>query len=174
LSYRVYTLNTRFWTPYVSNSQNRALLYFLIQDLRFRLVRQVLSCVPALSFIGKWTHTDPLIFLMWDLVPRRIPCWSVKPSIWSHFLHFIDLIFCSVVDGAWTTWGPYGSCSVTCGGGTQVRSRSCTNPAPSILGEDCAGPSNSSRECNTQNCPSKKLSSQCIFSDFHLICYLKA
>jgi hypothetical protein len=74
----------------------------------------------------------------------------------NHFLYLIDLIFCSVVDGAWTDWGSYGSCSVTCGGGTQIRRRSCTNPAPSILGEDCAGPSNSSRECNTQICPSKK------------------
>jgi hypothetical protein len=69
--------------------------------------------------------------------------------------------FCSVVDGAWTDWGSYGFCSVTCGGGTQVRSRSCTNPAPNIFGEDCAGPFNSSRECNTQNCPSKKLLFRC-------------
>jgi hypothetical protein len=44
LPYRVCTLNTRFCTPYMSNLQNRA----LIQDLRFRLVRQALSCVPAL------------------------------------------------------------------------------------------------------------------------------
>jgi hypothetical protein len=44
--------------PYKSNLQIRALLYFLIQDLRFRLVRQALSCVPALRHAQNKKYFD--------------------------------------------------------------------------------------------------------------------
>nr|XP_022339841.1 semaphorin-5B-like isoform X4 [Crassostrea virginica] len=57
------------------------------------------------------------------------------------------------IDGQWTSWGSYGSCTVTCGGGLQSRSRSCTNPAPLYGGASCAGSSSSSQACNTHNCP---------------------
>ncbi len=53
---------------------------------------------------------------------------------------------CCPVDGGWSDWSV---CSVQCGGGTQ--SRTCTNPAPSCGGADCAG--DSTMECNTQACP---------------------
>jgi hypothetical protein len=49
LPYREYTLNTQALQGKLTN---RALLYFLIQDLHvsFRRVRQALSCVPALKY----------------------------------------------------------------------------------------------------------------------------
>ncbi|XP_056015238.1 SCO-spondin-like [Ostrea edulis] len=56
-------------------------------------------------------------------------------------------------DGNWTPWSSYGDCSVTCGGGEQERSRSCTNPAPKDGGDKCRGPSFSSQSCNTNGCP---------------------
>jgi hypothetical protein len=61
----------------------------------------------------------------------------------------------STVDGKWTSWGSYGSCTVTCGGGTQRRSRTCSNPAPKYLGKDCPGSTVSSRSCSTHHCPSE-------------------
>nr|XP_022344318.1 SCO-spondin-like isoform X5 [Crassostrea virginica] len=57
------------------------------------------------------------------------------------------------IDGAWTSWGSYGACTVTCGGGTQTRSRSCSNPTPQYGGAACVGSTTSSQDCNTQNCP---------------------
>ncbi|XP_067654977.1 uncharacterized protein [Haliotis asinina] len=62
------------------------------------------------------------------------------------------------VDGAWTEWEEAaGTCSLTCGGGSQtvVRMRSCTNPAPSSGGSDCVGEPREviTRACNTQLCP---------------------
>nr|XP_022339845.1 semaphorin-5B-like [Crassostrea virginica] len=57
------------------------------------------------------------------------------------------------IDGQWTSWGSYGSCTVTCGGGSQSRSRSCTNPAPQYGGASCVGFTSSSQACNTHNCP---------------------
>ena len=43
---------------------------------------------------------------------------------------------------------------MTCGGGTQTRTRTCTNPPPSNGGKDCSGlgPAEMTEECNTQEC----------------------
>ncbi|MDP3900083.1 MAG: MopE-related protein, partial [bacterium] len=57
------------------------------------------------------------------------------------------------VDGDWTIWSTWSACSVACGGGTQDRTRACTNPAPSNGGADCAGAAAESQACNTQVCP---------------------
>eukprot|EP00808_Paulinella_micropora_P006534 g17887.t1 len=50
------------------------------------------------------------------------------------------------VDGGWTA---FGSCSSSCGEGTQ--SRTCTNPAPSGGGANCVGAT--SQTCNLGACP---------------------
>uniref|UniRef100_A0A8W8KZK8 SUEL-type lectin domain-containing protein n=1 Tax=Magallana gigas TaxID=29159 RepID=A0A8W8KZK8_MAGGI len=57
------------------------------------------------------------------------------------------------IDGVWATWGSWGTCTVTCGGGSHTRSRTCTNPAPQYGGAACPGSSGSSQACNTQHCP---------------------
>ena len=60
-----------------------------------------------------------------------------------------------VVNGGYSDWMPYGDCSQTCGGGVQIRERTCTDPPPSNGGEDCSGlgPNSTTRECNSQECP---------------------
>lgn len=60
-----------------------------------------------------------------------------------------------IVNGNWALWGSWTSCSVTCGSGTQSRTRTCTDPAPANGGSTCSGNSTASQACNTQNCPSK-------------------
>ncbi|KAI8492290.1 hypothetical protein Bbelb_301870 [Branchiostoma belcheri] len=58
------------------------------------------------------------------------------------------------VDGGWSNWGPWPSCSVTCGLGTGTRTRTCTNPAPTNGGADCVGPAQEAQQCNTGvSCP---------------------
>ncbi|XP_060579783.1 SCO-spondin-like, partial [Ruditapes philippinarum] len=57
------------------------------------------------------------------------------------------------VHGGWALWSTWGYCSVTCGGGTQTRSRTCTNPAPQNGGAQCSGSGSGIQQCNTQNCP---------------------
>ncbi|XP_055957003.1 coadhesin-like [Patella vulgata] len=56
------------------------------------------------------------------------------------------------VDGIWGAWSSYGSCTVTCGGGTQTRSRSCDNPAPANGGATCSGSSTENQPCSTALC----------------------
>ncbi|XP_052235907.1 SCO-spondin-like isoform X2 [Dreissena polymorpha] len=46
---------------------------------------------------------------------------------------------CSTRNGGWSSWGSWQSCSVTCGGGLKLRSRTCTSPSPSAYGKACEG-----------------------------------
>ena len=63
----------------------------------------------------------------------------------------------SAVDGNWTDWGDWNLCSVTCAGGTQSRSRTCTNPPPRNGGRECGGKSEDVQSCNEDPCPSKDI-----------------
>ena len=46
-------------------------------------------------------------------------------------------------------------CSVTCSTGTQVRSRTCTNPTPAHGGVDCVGDGSEQQSCDEVQCPGK-------------------
>jgi len=83
------------------------------------------SCI-ATTCVGS-TCTDPLC---------GQACSGTKPS----------------VNGGWSAWSAWSACSVYCGGGTQTRTRTCTNPVPSCGGADCVGASLDSQACNTQAC----------------------
>ena len=56
------------------------------------------------------------------------------------------------VNGKWSPWASYSSCTKRCGTGQMTRRRSCTNPAPSIGGLDCIGSSTETVNCNTFSC----------------------
>ncbi|XP_023932539.1 coadhesin-like [Lingula anatina] len=61
---------------------------------------------------------------------------------------------CSVsVNGYWGEWSGYGDCSATCGGGIQLRTRSCDRPSPTGQGRPCPGQSTEIRTCNEHGCP---------------------
>ncbi|KAK2858572.1 hypothetical protein Q5P01_003192 [Channa striata] len=56
------------------------------------------------------------------------------------------------VDGGWTLWSVWSDCSVTCGQGTQVRTRACINPPPRNNGSYCSGPERDWQDCYTPPC----------------------
>jgi hypothetical protein len=56
------------------------------------------------------------------------------------------------INGGWSKWSDWSDCSVECGGGTRIRTRTCTNPKPSCRGTNCVGGSSETQSCNTQSC----------------------
>ena len=60
----------------------------------------------------------------------------------------------SLVDCAWETWSTWGTCSVSCGGGTQERNRNKTQEAL-FGGTDCVGNDTETQNCSTNGCPGK-------------------
>ena len=61
------------------------------------------------------------------------------------------------VDGGYSVWSDWSECSVACGGGTQSRYRTCTNPAPAHGGADCSGPASETRTCRQNDCPGQSI-----------------
>ncbi|KAJ9576472.1 hypothetical protein L9F63_006685, partial [Diploptera punctata] len=57
------------------------------------------------------------------------------------------------VDGAWSEWTDWTSCSVSCGRGTRRRYRKCNNPVPAYGGKPCLGSDGQQEYCNQMTCP---------------------
>ena len=62
------------------------------------------------------------------------------------------VMFLSSVAGQWGGWMPWSSCSKTCGGGTQTKSRLCNSPPPADGGNYCQGAASESRSCSNNRC----------------------
>jgi hypothetical protein len=51
------------------------------------------------------------------------------------------------VNGGYSDWLPWTSCSGYCGSGLQTHTRSCSNPEPAYGGAGCSGPSEETQDC---------------------------
>ncbi|XP_020629634.1 SCO-spondin-like [Orbicella faveolata] len=60
---------------------------------------------------------------------------------------------CYLVNGGWSTWGPWSKCSKTCGYGSQYSKRYCNNPSPGYGGKPCTGKDTRTRGCLVKSCP---------------------
>ena len=82
------------------------------------------------------------------------------------------LLLCFSVDGGWSDWTEWTSCSKSCGTGLRERSRSCTRPAPSFGGKSCPGEARETHECNTHSCPGTKMDFLIIFIEGKMLVWL--
>ncbi|CAH3028156.1 unnamed protein product [Porites evermanni] len=57
------------------------------------------------------------------------------------------------VDGGFSLWSTWTTCSATCGTGTQSRNRTCTNPVPASNGLNCTGDYSEATSCKIASCP---------------------
>ncbi|XP_052781602.1 SCO-spondin-like isoform X2 [Mya arenaria] len=57
------------------------------------------------------------------------------------------------VDGVWSEWSTYGACSVTCGNGDKIRTRTCDFTPGHPQGHNCVGNSTQSIGCTMRSCP---------------------
>eukprot|EP00117_Sycon_ciliatum_P020296 scpid38266/ scgid3722/ CUB and sushi domain-containing protein 3; CUB and sushi multiple domains protein 3 len=58
----------------------------------------------------------------------------------------------SVVDGGWSAWTNWTTCTRSCDGGARVRFRFCDNPPPSPGGAFCEGSQLQTEVCNEEPC----------------------
>ena len=57
------------------------------------------------------------------------------------------------VNGNWSTWQDWNSCSVTCGSGSRSRYKECNNPEPVHGGSNCQGNDTEIESCSMKLCP---------------------
>ena len=62
------------------------------------------------------------------------------------------ILFLGKVNGRWSKWNAWSSCTKPCEGGTQRRERTCTRPSPEHGGKKCRGEDSKMRDCNTEPC----------------------
>lgn len=71
------------------------------------------------------------------------------------------------INGSWSSWQSWGSCSTTCGRGVRLRKRECGNPRPEFGGRDCNGSSGDWTICEAKPCYYKR-----VFGDTRVdMCY---
>lgn len=62
-------------------------------------------------------------------------------------------LFYILVPGVWFEWGPWSTCSVTCGGGHRTRERICDIEAYGNVTTDCNGENvDTDKQCHTFPC----------------------
>ena len=59
------------------------------------------------------------------------------------------------IHGGFSNWSEFSKCSVTCGVGTQLRTRTCTKPTPKAGGKFCEGVLEEKQACEVL-CPTNK------------------
>ena len=136
-----------------------------------------MTAVPVLVMILKTTfvHMDPAqvriyrvqlknkntnitIFFV-DLLFSACPCLFVSLSPFTPSLSVCHPVshWSFTVDGGWSSWSKWSTCSVKCGPGTQTRSRECNSPFSRHGGRPCAGSDTESNFCRSGPCPGKHL-----------------
>ena len=76
-------------------------------------------------------------------------------------------LFAALVNGGYTDWTSWSSCSETCGQQSiQMRMRICMNPRPQYGGKDCPGSRFKIRHCTMPSCQGKLL---CIYTEYSSI-----
>ena len=68
----------------------------------------------------------------------------------------VFLCFAFLVDGGFSLWSTWTTCSQTCGTGTKSRTRTCDNPVPNYNGQNCTGNFSQAISCKIESCPGKR------------------
>ena len=109
-------------------------------DISYTTVRkETRSCINTTPY----THSPKILWpkVLYENFLENLECNH------EYFLCYL------IVDGGWSLFGEWGSCSLTCGGGVQDRQRTCTNPSPAFGGRPCDGSSMETRFCLQFPCP---------------------
>ena len=110
-----------------SEAHGFAILSMLLRDIQISKLKNKFQCLPNPGYAPDIVCITPLFDYL-----------------------------CFSVDGGWSTWSPFTSCTSTCGGGTRTATRTCDHPVPENNGRDCLGSSSLTEACNSQVCEGMK------------------
>ncbi|CAF1295927.1 unnamed protein product, partial [Didymodactylos carnosus] len=101
-----------------------------------RYLNKQYHCIPALSYLpADGTICDNN---KWCMSGKCVPISEIPIPI----------------DGSWSSWGAWSSCSHTCGLGVEYQARTCSNPSPDAGGKYCLGLRKRYRTCSLGPCTS--------------------
>lgn len=69
-------------------------------------------------------------------------------------------MLCSLADGHWSLWTPWGQCSVSCGAGFQSRYRFCSSLQRSGSSPSCLGAHREDQVCVMTQCDRESFNKQ--------------
>lgn len=150
---QVLGLDGCIWTKYFCMFMDRDETSFINPQKR---TWPISSHHDWMSLVNKW-------YIIWLSRKLFLPCRVANHSAGFGsscacplMLTELTYLFCilTAIDGNYTEWTAWSDCSVTCGGGSQTRSRICSNPAPQNGGKNCneLGPANQTQACNPNPC----------------------
>ena len=112
---------------------------------------------------GGWSHWASWVTCSTSCGPgitkRMRTCTNPRPSFEGNycFSDSVEYGMCLIkpcpVDGKWSSWSLWNSCSSSCDTGQVTRQRFCENPSPSNGGHSCSGPSVEHMSCQAGTCP---------------------
>ena len=111
-----------------------------------------------LDWIGSFSHQpvqlNRLLILKRILFRECIPLTFYWSEYFIHYwIKWLCLISSVPINGGWSPWSSYTSCTRSCGTGNKSRYRTCNSPLPSNGGSACTGLSKETVHCHTQACP---------------------
>ncbi|WAR31220.1 HMCN1-like protein, partial [Mya arenaria] len=127
------------------------------------LHRERLCNHPAPSLFGRFCDGDNEQTKVCNINPCLVRSTNNFQTVYNLTTYHLTLLVANdtrdvlIADGAWSTWRSWSTCSASCGGGVQRRHRYCNNPAPSVMGHNCAGTDEQTNICNSFNCYAKGL-----------------
>lgn len=120
-------------------------------------------CVGGRACVGSSTHTrrcntSPCVVPSTQCVDKSIYCasWANRGECVKNprYMKPNCMKSCKLcpINGNWGAWTTWVSCSRSCGGGIQRRTRTCSNPTPRNTGRYCVGSSSQTQGCNISPC----------------------
>lgn len=94
-----------------------------------------------------------------------------KCTVVNNFAKYINSDECLylIVDGEWSNWKAWSTCSSTCGDSYKMRIRACDNPAPAYGGLECSGSSYELQTCPFIHCPGQFLVTNFLYSFYSVL-----
>lgn len=117
-------------------------------------MRQPRACLWRIGMFWIIIRTSdmPIYSLPWSVSRNKLSLYVLFSSVIFAEMNSLKIFNLSTVNGDWSSWGAWGTCSVTCGNGAETRVRKCSNPEPMYGGRPCQGHPTESRSCHPKYC----------------------